>query len=332
MGHRSKITGIALIALTCLAAPKPPFHKPQVVWCEKVWSSAPHNGFTDLVRYKDRWFCALREAAAYRSADGAIRILTSLDGEVWKPASRIASTGGDLRYPKLSVSPDGRLILVAIEERQGIVWERHQSAVWTSPDGRNWSAPIPICEPNLQLGRLAWHNRLAFAAGYSNVREEFLRIYGGPRADKFVPLTPKLLPGQAPGEAALLFLADDSALCLAQRDAKGTTAALGRAKPPYRGWIWTDLNVDMETPAMLMLPDDRIVVAGRTTAGGKPRLALFWLEEQDDKLREFLEIPSGGEAGYPGLAWHEGLLWVSYYSSHDGKSGIYIAKVRTGDK
>jgi hypothetical protein len=94
MGHRSKITGIALIALTCLAAPKPPFHKPQVVWCEKVWSSAPHNGFTDLVRYKDRWFCALREAAAYRSADGAIRILTSLDGEVWKPASRIASMVG----------------------------------------------------------------------------------------------------------------------------------------------------------------------------------------------------------------------------------------------
>lgn len=26
--------------------------------------------------------------------------------------------------------------------------------------------------------------------------------------------------------------------------------------------------------------------------------------------------------------WHNGLLWVSYYSSHDGKAAIYRAKVR----
>jgi hypothetical protein len=26
--------------------------------------------------------------------------------------------------------------------------------------------------------------------------------------------------------------------------------------------------------------------------------------------------------------WHEGLLWTSYYSSHEGKSAIYLAKVR----
>jgi len=25
---------------------------------------------------------------------------------------------------------------------------------------------------------------------------------------------------------------------------------------------------------------------------------------------------------------HEGLLWVSYYSSHEGKTSIYLAKVR----
>lgn len=355
MGHRSKLTGFILIALACAALGQggpqlvppattgvPRARQPgqqsncrscsTVVWTEKVWSSAPHNGFTDLVRYKDRWFCAIREGSAHRSADGSIRILTSTDGEIWKPAARISSSAGDLRYPKLSAASDGRLFLVAIEERQGIVWERHQSAIWTSPDGRNWGAPVAVCEPNMQLGRLTWHNRMAFAAAYSNVRDEFLRIYGAPAIDKFAALTPKQLEGQAPAEASIVFPQGDDALCLAQRDAKGATAALGRAKPPYRGWLWTDLNVRLETPNMIVLPDDRIVVAGRTASGGASRLALFWLDQEDNRLREFLTLPSNGDAGYPGLAWHDGLLWVSYHSSQEGTAGIYIAKVRLGDK
>ncbi|MCL5742422.1 MAG: exo-alpha-sialidase [Acidobacteria bacterium] len=332
MGHATKITGIVLIALACAAAPKPAPKKPEVVWLEKVWSSAPHNAFTDLVRYKERWYCALREGQAARSADGAIRILTSLDGEVWKPAARIASPGGDLRYPKLSASTDGRLMLVAVEERQGIVWERHQSLLWLSPDGRTWGAPMSVCEPNVQLGRLTWHNGLAFGAGYSSAHEEYLRIYAARQPDRFEALTPKIFSGQAPGEASLLFLEDGSALCLAQRGARGATAALGRAKPPYRGWMWTDLNVNLESPNMLMLPDSKIVAAGRVTSGGKSHLALLWLDPEDNQLREFLTLQSGGDAGGPGLAWRDGLLWVSYYSSHDGKAGVYVAKVRIGEK
>ena len=45
-------------------------------------------------------------------------------------------------------------------------------------------------------------------------------------------------------------------------------------------------------------------------------------------LTPILELPSGGDCSYPGLVWHEGHLWVSYYSSHEGKASIYIAKVR----
>jgi hypothetical protein len=39
-------------------------------------------------------------------------------------------------------------------------------------------------------------------------------------------------------------------------------------------------------------------------------------------------LPSGGDTSYPGLAYHAGLLWVSYYSSHEGKAAIYLAKVK----
>ncbi len=54
---------------------------------------------------------------------------------------------------------------------------------------------------------------------------------------------------------------------------------------------------------------------------------LCWIERKG-LLTEFLKLPSGGDTSYPGLVWHDGLLWVSYYSSHEGKSSIYLAKVR----
>ena len=53
---------------------------------------------------------------------------------------------------------------------------------------------------------------------------------------------------------------------------------------------------------------------------------------QTRDLPKGLELPSGGDCSYPGMVWHEGLLWMSYYSSHEGKTSIYLAKVRLGDR
>jgi hypothetical protein len=40
------------------------------------------------------------------------------------------------------------------------------------------------------------------------------------------------------------------------------------------------------------------------------------------------ELPSGGQdTGYPGFAVYEDELWVSYYSSHEGTTAIYIANI-----
>ena len=33
-----------------------------------------------------------------------------------------------------------------------------------------------------------------------------------------------------------------------------------------------------------------------------------------DRYEPLLSVPSGGDTSYPGLVWHEGLLWISYYS------------------
>ena len=48
----------------------------------------------------------------------------------------------------------------------------------------------------------------------------------------------------------------------------------------------------------------------------------------DGDYEPVLTLPSGGDTSYPGLVWHDGLLWMSYYSSHEGKTSIYLAKIK----
>jgi hypothetical protein len=52
------------------------------------------------------------------------------------------------------------------------------------------------------------------------------------------------------------------------------------------------------------------------------------LDVEQKSLQPILQLPSGGDTSYPGLVWQDDHLWVSYYSSHEGKAKIYLAKVR----
>ena len=56
----------------------------KLVEVKKIWDRAPHNAFTDLIRFQDRWFCVFREGKNHVSPDGALRVLTSPDGVKWE--------------------------------------------------------------------------------------------------------------------------------------------------------------------------------------------------------------------------------------------------------
>ena len=64
---------------------------------------------------------------------------------------------------------------------------------------------------------------------------------------------------------------------------------------------------------------------------GIVRTSLHWLDPEKATLTEFMKLPSGKDTSYAGLVWHEDMLWVSYYSSHEGKTSIYLAKVKFGN-
>src|SRR5262249_50186266 len=78
----------------------------------QIWDQAPHHALTDLIRFRDRWYCAFREGTGHASGACTIRVLVSDDGEKWTPAAVLATKDVDLRDPKLSLTPDGRLMLL----------------------------------------------------------------------------------------------------------------------------------------------------------------------------------------------------------------------------
>ncbi len=294
-----------------------------MVEVQRLRGMAPHNAFTDLIRFKGRWYCSFREGQTHVSPDGAIRLLSSADGARWDSAALISSPAGDLRDPKLSVTPDNMLMLSAAIAFPPASATRHQSVTWFSSDGRTWGEPLEIGDPNIWLWRVVWHQRRAYGIGYGT---GVARLYTSRDGMRYETLVEKLYDLGSPSEGTLVFTGESTALCLLRRDAQDANALLGRAQAPYRAWTWQDLGVRIGGPQMLRLEDGRIIVAGRLY-DGKLRTALCWLDPPTGKLTEFLALPSGGETGYPGLVFHDGLLWVSYYSSHEGKASVYIAKV-----
>jgi hypothetical protein len=118
--------------------------------------------------------------------------------------------------------------------------------------------------------------------------------------------------------------------CLQRRDGNPphNSAFLGISAPPYKKWQWHDLKLHLGGPNFIQIPDGRWIAAGRILHGNDHKTEIAWLDVEQKSLQPILELPSGGDTSYPGLVWHDDLLWVSYYSSHEGKANIYLAKAK----
>lgn len=323
---------IWLVICTCSMLPAADQGEPgpTIVEVRRIWDKAPHNAFTDLVRHEDRWYCVFREGGQHVSPDGSLRVITSQDGRTWESLALVSHPNGDLRDAKLSVRPDGRFML-----NGAVMWAereiRYQSMAWFSNDrGKTWSEGAAIGDPGFWLWRVHWRQGTAYSMGYRTDRDRsqrILRFYTSGDGLHYRPLIERVNVANGVGEDKILFLPDGSALCLLRHETGTKTAFLGKSKPPYTEWTWTDLGVRIGGPNMIRLPDGRIIAVTRLYTPGV-RTSLSQLDPTAGTLTELLRLPSGGDTSYAGLVFHEGLLWISYYSSHEEKTCVYLAKVK----
>lgn len=302
----------------------------------KIWDEAKHNAFTDLIRFQDQWYCVFREGDGHVSAEGKLRVITSADGEHWKSAALVEIAGKDLRDAKISVTPDGQLMLSGAAALPPGADHKHQSLTWFSSDGQTWSKPFEVGDKDVWLWRTTWNGEFALGIGYGTQKKKgVLRLYRSEDGKSFSTWVLQMLEDDYPNETSILFRDDETAHCLLRRDGKNKSGMLGVSRPPYHDWQWSDLGVRIGGPHMIEIPDGRTVAAVRLYDGGA-RTSLCWLDTQKNTLTEFLKLPSGGDTSYAGLVWHDDHLWVSYYSGHERANSsaitsIYLAKVKIGE-
>lgn len=298
----------------------------------KIWDKAPHNAFTDLIRYRERWFCTFREGDGHAAGAGKIRVIASADGDKWESTALLERPGEDYRDPKFCIAPDGRLMLtsaVAIPARRNPLTD-HISVVSFSKDGKEWTPPTQVVNNWQWLWRVTWHNNIAYATAHTwdpkaprEDRKRSTMLVQSRDGETFEKITS--FDMKNPSEATIRF-DGDTMICLQRRDGVPNTAMLGTSKPPYKDWTWKDLGVYFGGPNLIQLPNKTWIAGGRLIQDGKPKTVLAKLDIAEGKLIQIATLPSGGDSSYPGFVWHDDQLWISYYSSHEGKSSIYLAK------
>jgi hypothetical protein len=313
-------------ALGWAAAPAPV--TAEIVAVRRIWDRAPHNAFTDLVRHGDEWFCAFREGKAHVSDDGRLRVIRSTDGRTWDSAPLVELAGYDLRDAGVSTMPDGRLMLLGGATVVGPPRGGTATFVSFSNDGARWTPPRIVLDPGRWLWKATWHEGTAYGVAYatSGAGPSALMISKDGRA--FREHVAPLLDQGWPTEARLRFDLDGTAYCLHRRDkSESNTAMLGRAAPPYADWKWRDLGAFLGGPNFIRTPQGHWIAVGRLLDGGA-RTSVLWLDVDRGAMTELARLPSGGDNSYAGLQWYDDMLWISYYSSHEARTSIYLATVK----
>ncbi|MBN1852419.1 MAG: hypothetical protein JW829_06830 [Pirellulales bacterium] len=336
---------LPLLAAISMAATGPP--EIQIVDVRRVFDNGEHNAFTDLVRYRDRYYLTFRSCPNGHGVypTSSIIILASDDTKTWHPVHQFAVPLRDVRDPHFLVFQDKLFVYSgawycgekAPEQRE--INEHLGFAVWTS-DGATWQGPEML---EGTYGHYVWRAAARDGKAYLCGRRKRLFAKTATRAERDPLIESAMLESDDGliwrkaalfqehhgGETAFLFEADGSALAVANCGI-GRNSQVLRANPALTQWTRIDLDRGIGGP-MLARWNGHDLVGGRKTLNDQPRTTLYWLV--GDTLREIAELPSAGDNSYPGFVQiAPDRAVVSYYSSHekiDGKpsTNIYLAEL-----
>lgn len=297
----------------------------ELLWVNRAWKAGKHNAFTDLCYFRQRYYLVFRQASSHHSKDGVLRIMNSVQGKKWRTVAVLQNPVADLRDGKLTVTPDGKLQLLAAAAFHDKTQQAYQSYLWHSTDGKTWPEPKAVGEAEYWVWRLSWLRDQAYAVAYKCGSDRHIRLYQQKASAQFEVIAPRIYAEGYANEAALLFDNQDTAWCLLRKDPDH--GQLGHSLPPYTHWHWLDIGCRIGGPQAIFTADGKMLAVVRLY-NETVRTSLVTLDQSTGELTEIMALPSGGDTSYAGMVLQQNKLLISYYSSHQGRSSIYTALLR----
>lgn len=304
-----------------------------------------YEAFTDIAKFKGKYYIAFRDSYSHifeedGTAQGHTYIIMSEDGENWKKIVDQAEPGIDLRDPKLSITPDGRLMVIMGGSKYGNAKENtacqgRLTRVSYSSDGEHFSTPVPVNIDtktwNDWLWRVTWNEK----KGYGFVKCDRLTLVktrDGLNYKTIKDFNFDEVPGD---ESTIRFLEDGTMLALIRTKRANYSFRTGEgmwgvSKPPYKKWNITPLPFRLGGPNFIVVDDRYCIIASRLYDEKEQKTVLLKSDFKGN-LTPVCVLPSGGNNGncsYAGMLIEGKELWVCYYSQHETpKPAIYLVKL-----
>lgn len=332
------LSTLILLIIFCFSATAQ--KKDTKIKVRKIWDKAPHSAFTDLIRYKGNFYCTFREGVGHVSGPGGTaRVLKSKNGKTWKSMKSFSMSGLDVRDPKISITPDNRLmVLMDVETYKDGKVETRKPFVSYSNDGVNYTEPFAsavdpaIAVKSDWVWRVTWNKGVGYAVDYQPGKAFLMKTLDG---KAFQNISQIDIDG-GPNESTIRFDKNDKIYIVIRRDQGDKMGVIATADAPYTNFKFSKMTERIGGPNFVFLDDNTLCIGSRLYVPNPPdaakeykdyRTALF-ITDLNGKIKETIIIPeSGGDTSYPGMLIYKHKLWMSYYSSHEGKGSIYLAKI-----
>jgi hypothetical protein len=328
---KKQLVAPALFLLVCCSSTKKMADaefKPEV---KRIWATSPHSAFTSLVRFNNAFYVTFREADKHVGGiDGKIRVIKSADGNNWESVALLEKSTVDLRDPQISITPDKRLMLsiggsiydpqermkllgmnpqVSFSDAAGKSFSEAEKVTVTPAGDRNW------------IWRVTWHKGVGYGLSYVQNGLYLMKTTDGKQFERLNKLD---IDGY-PNESTIRFDDKDQLYAMVRREQGDKMGIIAKSAPPYNNWTYQKMSLRLGGPNFLFFNKGKNLVVGTRLwdEPGGPITGIL-ITDLDGKILKTFKLPSGGDTSYPGLQFHDGKLYVTYYSSHEEKSAIYF--------
>ncbi len=337
-------SSLILLLLICVVSSQASRKKPlDKIKVKKIWEKANHNAFTDLIKFKDNYYCSFREGSGHvPGTDGTVRILKSSDAKNWESVAHLEKAGIDLRDPKLSITPDGRIMVIIGGSiyKEGKLLGREPQVSFSNESGTEFSKPEKVSiDPEIAswgdwIWRVTWYKGTGYAIDYQIGPQE----RRGPTAlylvkttnGKYFDKVSKMEVDGFPNESTVRIDKDGTMYALIRRELEDKVGVWGQSKAPYTKWDFQKLDFRLGGPNFLFLNNKKVVIGTRVYEDPNYYTGIY-VGTKKGNFKEVIRLPSEKDNSYPGMILEKDRLLISYYSSHEEKTAIYIAEIPLND-